>query len=587
MISRQKYPSVVKHARTWRAPRSLNEQFIEDFLLSLDCARSLTVWLLFKNNEHSQLLDLKCDPLDYNCSTSFGSAYRATEFLSKSVFLKTHIDLNEAALKKFEEFELLCAETNRRFREPTCDELTSSSHTSLLFATKRIIEGILGDFSADEVFSNGGWGPGVSTTIRGSHTSAYNKFRNDNGITRDLYSLISPEIFSHAYPAWTYNLSRIYGEKLFDLQVGNKIVTVPKNAKTDRTIAIEPGINLWFQKSCGNMIRRRLLRVGIDLKNQWKKNRLLSKIASKTDDLATVDFSSASDSIAYELVQELLPRRWFVLLDACRSHVGCNADGSNRKWEKFSSMGNGFTFELESLIFYAAAVAVTTARRLNRNSVSIFGDDVIIPSICYDEFQSYSRFLGFIVNGKKSFSYSPFRESCGKHYWAGVDVTPLFHRREIRSVVDIYKAANAVRKLAHTSYVNMACDRSLLQCWRLLYQETPPQLRFKVPYDAGDVGFISNFDEATPPRLRDGHEGFSYIALTTESLKGTGSDQAFLIAQVWRLTDDVENQHPHPTYNSMRPDRSESRNLYELRGRSRLRVRRVAVQQWYNLGPWL
>jgi len=194
-------------------------------------------------------------------------------------------------------------------------------------------------------------------------------------------------------------------------------------------IAIEPGINLWFQKALGSMIRRRLARFGIDLNDQ-SRNQSLAYLSSIDGSLATVDFSSASDSISLEVVRELLPPRWFQILDIVRSKVGRKSDGTIVRWNKFSSMGNGFTFELESLIFFAAASAVQEYLHLD-GEISVFGDDVILDVRGYPMFAEYSAFLGFRVNLQKSFSSGGFRESCGSHYFSGVDCKPVFLKERL------------------------------------------------------------------------------------------------------------------------------------------------------------
>jgi hypothetical protein len=380
-----------------------------------------------------------------------------------------------------------------------------------------------------------------------------------------------------AYPLWAERLlgpdnSGCLKEDAFKFVAGNEVVTVPKNAKTDRVIAIEPGLNLWFQKGCGSMIRRRLRRFGVNLNSQ-ENNQQLARASSSTGLLATVDFSSASDSISYNLVREVIPSRWFTLLDVCRSPVG-NHDSSQIRWNKFSSMGNGFTFELESLIFFAAALAVCENSGVSTREISVFGDDVIIPSSCYDLFSSFCDFLGFKVNNQKSFSSGYFRESCGSHYFAGVDCKPIFLKEILTNVQSIYRLANNVRMLAHRRNSYYGCDSMLERCWRNLVSWVPKPLRLRIPAGQGDGGFISNFDEATPSRARYGVEGYHYRALIETGVKRSSEQLGLLLARLWS------------------PSPSAHKNTYALRGRTRLSLSRISdsgclVKQWYDLGPWL
>nr|QDH87891.1 MAG: RNA-dependent RNA polymerase [Leviviridae sp.] len=589
---------LVKLAQAFRASPSETDADIYNFLSSLDCPRSLTVWLLFKLKEHDQLTSLDCHARDFNNPYAFRDAYVATSFLSKAKFLKTSFNLKDEAMKKFSQYEELCALTNNRFRNPALDPLNNGSNVWLLNAVRRKIAEILGDFSKEEFVCRANWGPGNTTLIKGDKVSAINKFQYETGITRDLYSFVQPW-FGAAYPLWNSSLSRTCGENWYTLEVGNEIVTVPKNSKTDRPIAMEPGINSWFQKSLGSMIRRRLSRSGVDLQDQSINQRLSyagSVFRNPLFELATVDFSSASDSISTEVVRELLPPDWFQMLDLCRCKLG-KFEGKLVRWNKFSSMGNGFTFELESLIFFASALAVCEYLSVSDKKVSVYGDDVIIPSSAFNLFSSFSEFLGFRVNSKKSFSSGYFRESCGAHWFDGVDCKPIYLKERIRNVEAIYKLANSVRRLAHRYGLNRSCDSRFLDTWTHLLLRIPEPLRLRVPESAGDTGLVSNFDEACPSRARYGVEGFQYRALTTTGIFGEADGDGLLLARLWGMSagnpDGRNHQERDRTIREYAlrleknlPDMGYgNRNPY--RGRTKRSVSTSIVRQWYNFGQWI
>ena len=574
-------------ARKYREDNTSTEVVIHQYLSSLDCPRALTVWLLYKNRQHDELTALETVPHHFRDAYQFRLAYLATNFLSKATFLRTTFKREQVAFDKFHQFEELCKLTNDRFRNPALDPLNSGPNVWLLNATKRKIAEILGDYSGDEFVDGANWGPGVSTLLKGEEVSAFNKFHAERGITRDLYSLVG-DWFMVAYPRWSEHLAQmhsqgVFGEDSFQFVAGNEVVTVPKNSKTDRVIAVEPGINLWFQKSIGKMISRRLQRVGVDLTDQQTNQRLaqfgskLSYFESADFSLATVDFSSASDSISLEVVRELLPPRWFRLMDACRSKIGVLASGPIR-WNKFSSMGNGFTFELESLIFYAAASAcveyqalqlgIHEGRQSTNYWVNVFGDDVILPSMAYHLFTSYSEFLGFRVNLKKSYNNGYFRESCGSHYFDGLNCKPVYLKDRLRYVEDFFRLANAVRHLAHRHGFGRYCDARFRHVWSYLVERVPEPLRLFVPASAGDTGFVGNFDEASPARARYGIEGYYYRALSAVGVNRRGEGSALLLARLW-----VQSQE-------------EYNESYTLRGRSKRQITRSLVSRWYNLGGW-
>jgi len=580
------------------------------FLEGLDCPRALTVAILLREGEHEQLADLEFNPLHYNSLVMLRDSYAATKFLSKYKGLTFDRDLDEVALKKFEKFELLCKSTNFRFRNLALDPKFRGQAVWLHNAVIRKIAKILGDYSADEIVERPDWGPGASTLIKRRDASPAKKFRCETGITRDLYSLIPWEALEVCFPLWA---DQLVSSGFPNFQVGNKVTTVPKDASTNRVIAIEPGINLWFQKSIGEMIRSRLLRYGVDSRYQ-SRNQQLARVGSISQHLATVDLSSASDSIAKAVVQELLPTRWFSLLDSCRSHYG-TLNESLVHWEKFSSMGNGFTFELETLIFYAVAVCCAEYHDLGTTEVSAYGDDVIVPTACLETFAKMLDFYGFVMNVKKSHFDSPFRESCGGHFFFGVDVKPIYLKDRVTSVPAVYRLANAVRRFAHRSNLRYGCDARFRSVFELLKSSVPVPLRILIPNDLGDGGFISNLDEATPVLARSkphtlGWEG--YIVPNVVEVSKTHQDETvgYLLASLWQLKAsgdiDLRPRQYLADIALSRIERFESgrhtmlkaitsyiqpvhlvgKNAVPLSGRTVFRKVNSIVQQWYDLGPW-
>jgi hypothetical protein len=541
----------------------------------------LTVALLFENGEHEQLANLECNPLDYSNIDEFRDAYAATKFLSKFKDLTLDYDLDKVAMQKFEKFELLCKHTNTRFRALEHDPKYRGPVVQLHNAVARKISKILGEFRIEEFFESADWGPGATTLLKARDASATNKFQCETGITRDLYALLPSDLLREVYPLWVDHIS---GVGFPNFQIGNKVVTVPKDATANRVIAIEPGFNLWFQKAIGVMIQRRLTRYGIDLR--WQdRNQNLAYTASKDAINATIDFSSASDSISRLVVEELFANcsykeqevpnlsRWLTVLDSCRSHYG-RLNGTWVKWEKFSSMGNGFTFQLESLLFYAiASCCVEYQRRSSTNAVlgdvSVYGDDVIIPCSCLDIFSLMCEFYGFVINVKKSHFSSLFRESCGAHFMNGADCKPVYLKGHLTDVLSVYRLANAIRRFAHRNLAKLGCDGRFQDVFDYLVSMVPKPLRLRIPETLGDGGFISNWDEATPVRARHSIEG--YYVMNAASIGKTYESEGvgLLLDRLW--SDSAQ----------------ERRNTVSLKGRTKLRLSRSLVQRWYSLGPWI
>lgn len=212
-----------------------------------------------------------------------------------------------------------------------------------------------------------------------------------------------------------------YGNLKVETTVSNRVEIVPKTFKTGRTIACEPEGNLPFQLAFDTWTKNQLRKRGIDLSDQ-SRNQQLALEASKSGRYATIDLSMASDTLAYNTVASLLPYDWFQYLSAIRSPCFQLEEGRVETYAKFSSMGNGATFSLETLIFAGACYAVGS------KTFSVYGDDIIIETELVEDLLCFMRFLGFIINRDKSHVSGPFRESCGMNAYQGIDITPFYMR---------------------------------------------------------------------------------------------------------------------------------------------------------------
>jgi hypothetical protein len=341
-------------------------------------------------------------------------------FYQKRADLELGIDKRSVALNKFCESERICAESNHIFKLWASGGFTFPPDVEAVFyRAQRIIARILGDVPSFSTL-NFGFGPGATTQIKRKISSARSKLGQKFCCSEDLVPAVS-RLLSEM-PAWlpdgeTESVS-------VDIEIHPcRLSFVPKNAKTDRGICTEPSLNVMFQRGIGQYMARRLLHFGVDLRNQ-SKNKDLAKEGSITGALATLDLSMASDLISVEVVHHLLPVDWVSLLSLGRSSK-CLVEGVEQKLQKFSSMGNGFTFPLESLIFYALAKACTES---NDQVVSVYGDDIIVETATVPLLRRALTSAGFVVNEDKSYSSGPFRESCGGDYYSGVDIRPFYLR---------------------------------------------------------------------------------------------------------------------------------------------------------------
>lgn len=376
-----------------------------------------------------------------NYPEEFKLSYLKECLLSKYVGPETDsADVRRSrAIEKWLATELRNADTNHRLllTDPEFEVLPGIRYQRMVEVCRRIISDIIGE-SPVWTYLYGGFSGGASTSKTRDSSSPALKFLDKADVTVDCYDLAS--LITGGSPSWE-SQTTLNGQ--FRVVSGNVLFTVPKSTTIDRVACKEPDMNMFMQKGVGNFIRKRLKKFGINLNDQ-SINQRLSQVGSKDNSLATLDLSSASDSISTQLVYELLPLDWFLLLDRLRCKITV-IDGEEHENHMFSSMGNGFTFELESLLFYAITRAVAYLRGV-RGSISVYGDDIICPSVLAAPLETVLNYFGFLVNLDKSFSDGPFRESCGAHWYAGYAVTPFYHKSPITEIVDLIHFLNSLRK---------------------------------------------------------------------------------------------------------------------------------------------
>ncbi len=450
----------------------------------------------FLNNDHTGLISLEIDPLSYSSADLFRRDWLAVNLFSKYPELNLGIDTESVAYQKFRDAESQCAVTNQTLKSRFATPSTGVTGDSLLETARFKIAGLLGDFDWNAAYSRMGFSSGASTRLRRAEGDPYYKFQGTPEVTRRaaLLAVCAME----ASPVWAADVRDRFGphpHMWVKVVEGSTITTVPKNAKTDRVIAVEPDMNMFLQRGVGGLIRKKLRKVGINLNDQ-SNNQVLAEEGSRMDTFATIDLSAASDSISYELVKRLMPPDWFEALDLLRCEVGTLPSGERITFEKFSSMGNGYTFELESLLFWGLAQAVMDHYEGEERRVLVYGDDIIVPKAVSGWLIELLAFAGFKTNDDKTFIAGPFRESCGKHYFMGVDVTPIYLRKPIRSLGAKYWLANSIRRWAAAR--SDMCDPRYHVPWLNAIGTIRPKDRHLIPEGIGDVGLISSFDEARP-----------------------------------------------------------------------------------------
>lgn len=356
---------------------------------------------------------------------------QALAFYSKFEPAEIGIDKTAVAYASFEESEAKCRAFNAEARQARGGVINYTPRfVRLISDARKKISRILGRLpSVEELRIR--FGPGATTSIIKRKANPQQKFAET--------PRCSPELLrSHFFPSIVRDLSTWFDchavdwtiddegflTALYDVVEADGVLEfVPKNAKTYRVIVKEPTVNGCLQAATGDWMTKRLRLAGIDISDQTINQRL-AREGSIYNELATLDLHAASDSIATELVRMLLPDEWFDWLNAIRSRRVWYND-TLHVLEKFSSMGNGFTFPLETLIFWAITAASCKGCV---GAVSAYGDDLICPSDRAEEVVENLGLCGFRVNLGKSFVRGPFRESCGRDYYKGIDIRPFYQK---------------------------------------------------------------------------------------------------------------------------------------------------------------
>lgn len=338
------------------------------------------------------------------------------------------------ALKNFERGELLCRLTNKRIDHFSLwpDRLDPDLQR-VLVRMRRVIATCCGDLKTfrERIPELVKVTPGATEDTTREKSLPYLKMRRWVRCTRGAVPYVT-------------SLTRYTtgGEPRIRITDSNRLEFVPKDFKTYRTIACEPVGNLPFQLAVDQWLKARLRRVlNIDLSDQ-SCNQELARKGSLNGTYATVDLAMASDTLAFNVIPYLFPEEWYNTLCSLRSRC-YNHRELHGVYAKFSSMGNGFTFSVETLVFSAACVAVGS------RSFKVYGDDIVIESSLYEPLVAVLSFLGFQPNEEKSFHTGPFRESCGVDYHTGVNIRPFFIKNSSKLVApDLCHLINGLVRIA-------------------------------------------------------------------------------------------------------------------------------------------
>lgn len=215
-----------------------------------------------------------------------------------------------------------------------------------------------------------------------------------------------------------------------------EVLFVPKDSRGPRVISKEPYFALKAQMLAMDVLVpliEKESRYRINFADQTK-NQELAKIGSLTGTYATLDLEKASDRNSFK-ANVLLTQHAPVLSYLVRKLTTRMAklDGVVFPLQKLANMGSGICFPFLALtVFIAIVTNVAETRKIPikeaASNVYVYGDDVCLPTRYVSSAVEGLKKFGYAVNNGKSFFSGPFRESCGKDYLHGIEVTPVRFR---------------------------------------------------------------------------------------------------------------------------------------------------------------
>lgn len=228
-----------------------------------------------------------------------------------------------------------------------------------------------------------------------------------------------------------------------------RVIAVPKTQSNPRIIAAEPTCMQYAQQALKDPLvfeleHDRVVGNLLGFTDQ-EPNRKMARLGSYTGELATIDLSEASDRVSLPLVERLLKgyTNFSEMVFACRSTRADVGDLGVITLKKFASMGSALCFPIEAMVFLTLTlVGIERARGIRfreadilalHGSVRVYGDDIIVPQKYAESVSRVLEASGLKVNRHKSFWNGNFRESCGKDYFRGFDVTYVKVRRMMPS----------------------------------------------------------------------------------------------------------------------------------------------------------
>lgn len=391
---------------------------------------------LRKQLTEDKLLELCSVEPDYTQASVYQAEIirQVVALFSKSTFLELGVDKEAAALKAFHDAEEACRKTNELFEKWHEGLVSFKPHLCAVYhRAQRKIARVLGTPPrlCDLRFR---FGKGANRSVAKQRASVVEKLQARITCSEELYpyaNRILDELES--WREFHRDIRLAPFRVKVELSTG-RVSFVLKSWKTHRAVDVPPSLNGLVQLAIGDDITRRMARFGLRIDDQTV-NQSWAMRGSLTGEIATIDLTSASDMQAKMLVRSLFSFDWCLLLfPAAVSKTVVS--GKVIEQQKFASMGNGFTFPIETLVFWALASSVK-----DEGWASVYGDDIVVRTEDYAAVIEVLEHAGFVPNKAKSFGSGDFRESCGKDFFRGMQIRPVYQKNLI-SCAELFRLHN-------------------------------------------------------------------------------------------------------------------------------------------------
>jgi hypothetical protein len=309
----------------------------------------------------------------------------------------------------------------------------------------------------------------------------------------------------------------------------NKVLFVPKDSRGPRTIACEPSEYQFIQQGLRKELypyieNHKLTKGKINFTDQTINQNLAYKASLPGSDLVTLDMKDASDSVSVLLVSKLFEKTEILrALLALRTPVSRLPSGTLVTLKKYASMGSALCFPVEALVFYSLIYGLACVLGDSKPIIYVYGDDIIVRRSYYEPMLKIFSELGLKINEEKSCTTGLFRESCGKDFYDGHEVTYVkMRRRDVRDPDEIVSLTETSNLLWERGYYNAAKSIS-----------NAVKAKIMIPYGYKDSPYLSFYNSRFPGRPPEKAETFWNKNLQRNEIK-----RPVLKGVVYRITND-------------------------------------------------